>query len=161
MCARRLPLGTDGQKLNPAQLASALSDPESGFDTQPGGGEYEELTLWLHAGKRLFGGAQYWRALQEFMLGAAGGPAEEVIFHIYMYVYIYIICIYTHTYIVLARAAGVHAGRRRRAGGGCAFPYMYYIYIYMYICIYIYIYIYIYMYIYIYIYIYIYTHTHI
>lgn len=38
----------------------------------------EEYTLWLHSRKRLFGGAQYWRALQEFMLGAAEGPSEEV-----------------------------------------------------------------------------------
>jgi hypothetical protein len=38
----------------------------------------EEYTLWLHSRKRLFGGAQYWRALQEFMLGAAEGPTEEV-----------------------------------------------------------------------------------
>lgn len=39
----------------------------------------EELALlWVHAGKRLYGGAQYWRALQEFMLGAAQAPVDEV-----------------------------------------------------------------------------------
>eukprot|EP00966_Prymnesium_polylepis_P273934 6328152-Prymnesium_polylepis.2 len=38
----------------------------------------EVALLWVHAGKRLYGGAQYWRALQEFLLGAADPPESEL-----------------------------------------------------------------------------------
>ena len=38
----------------------------------------ERAFLSMHAGKRLYGGAQYWRALEEFMLGAAEAPEEEL-----------------------------------------------------------------------------------
>jgi hypothetical protein len=56
------------------QLASGLN---SATDDSANAAD-EEYTLWLHSRKRLFGGAQYWRALQEFMLGAAEGSTEEV-----------------------------------------------------------------------------------
>ena len=38
----------------------------------------EGALLRSHAGQRLYGGAQYWRALHEFMLGASQGATEEV-----------------------------------------------------------------------------------
>mmetsp|Transcript_4514 Transcript_4514/g.12700 ORF Transcript_4514/g.12700 Transcript_4514/m.12700 type:complete len:134 (-) Transcript_4514:1271-1672(-) len=63
-----------------SDLASGL-DPQSGAPAPPESWaniENDELTMWLHSRKRLFGGAQYWRALHEFMLGAAEGPSEEV-----------------------------------------------------------------------------------
>lgn len=56
------------------QLASGMNPASD----SPAIAADEEYTLWLHSRKRLFGGAQYWRALQEFMLGAAEGPNEEV-----------------------------------------------------------------------------------
>ena len=56
-----------------AMLESAAARAESGAD--PDG---DAATMWLHAGKRLFGGAQYWRAMHEFMLGASQLEHEEV-----------------------------------------------------------------------------------
>ena len=38
----------------------------------------ELVEFSLHAEKRLYGGAQYWRVLQEFMLGAIEEPIEEL-----------------------------------------------------------------------------------
>mmetsp|Transcript_21630 Transcript_21630/g.70597 ORF Transcript_21630/g.70597 Transcript_21630/m.70597 type:complete len:729 (-) Transcript_21630:451-2637(-) len=62
--------------------AESSGDGADGESSEPGSvvpsDVEEELNLWLHSQKRLFGGAQYWRALQEFMLGAVEGPAEEV-----------------------------------------------------------------------------------
>lgn len=34
--------------------------------------------LCMHAGMRLYGGAQYWRAIQEFAMGAAEVPDAEL-----------------------------------------------------------------------------------
>ena len=56
-----------------AMLASAAASAEKGEDAAR-----DEALLWLHAGKRLYGGAQYYRALQEFMLGASQGSHEEI-----------------------------------------------------------------------------------
>lgn len=73
-------LAGEEQSATLSDLASGL-DPQSGAPAPPESWaniENDELTMWLHSRKRLFGGAQYWRALHEFMLGAAEGPSEEV-----------------------------------------------------------------------------------
>ena len=56
-----------------ALLASAAASAQRGDEP-----ELDHAALWLHAGKRLYGGAQYWRAMHEFMLGAAQGSDDEV-----------------------------------------------------------------------------------
>lgn len=38
----------------------------------------EDVRLWMHAGMRLYGGAQYWRALREFSFGAVEVPDAEL-----------------------------------------------------------------------------------
>ena len=65
--------GGGGEALDAAALATAAEAATAGDNPTR-----DEALLWLHASKRLYGGAQYWRALQEFMLGAAQAPEEEV-----------------------------------------------------------------------------------
>ena len=64
--------GAAGGEGDVPALAAAAASAASAATPQ------EEAVLWLHASRRLYGGAQYWRALQEFMLGAAQRPDEEV-----------------------------------------------------------------------------------
>ena len=65
--------GARGSVGDAALLSAAAASAEKGSDPAR-----DEAMLWLHSGKRLYGGAQYWRALHEFMLGASQGTEEEV-----------------------------------------------------------------------------------
>ena len=71
VAAARKAQGSSGSADELAAAAAAAA--EAGAD-----GEEESALLWMHAGQRLYGGAQYWRALQEFMLGASDEPEEEL-----------------------------------------------------------------------------------
>ncbi|KAL1524583.1 hypothetical protein AB1Y20_019473 [Prymnesium parvum] len=52
----------------PAGAGAALSEAS----------EDGAAALWMHAGMRLYGGAQYWRAIREFAIGAAEVPEAEL-----------------------------------------------------------------------------------
>ena len=65
--------GAENDESTAAALASAAEAAAEGEDPTR-----DEAMLWMHASKRLYGGAQYHRALQEFMLGASQGVDEEV-----------------------------------------------------------------------------------
>ena len=55
------------------EMAAEAAEAEVAAAVGDGG-----ISEYLKTNKRLFGGAQYWRALHEFMLGASQGPQEEV-----------------------------------------------------------------------------------
>lgn len=59
-----------------ADAAAPLDAAAAGGDSPEAQGPGAVAALELHAPKRLYGGAQYWRALQEFALGAWHGTGE-------------------------------------------------------------------------------------
>ena len=62
----------------PGGTLGSISSLRTAVDSADVASDEDEASLWLHASKRLYGGAQYWRAMHEFMLGASQGPLEEV-----------------------------------------------------------------------------------
>lgn len=65
--------GGGGMSASAAALAAATASAAEGEEPS----KLEEARLWLHAGERLYGGAQYWRAMHEFVMGAAQGLEDE------------------------------------------------------------------------------------